>query len=156
MGTSKEQSEWGKLGAAARNDVLTPEQRREIAIQAATLRWAIQRFLGTYPRNRSNVQRVDWHLRALSRLLGKAVERENWKEARNCIATMLGAERLKIWLETQAGRPGGPAMDVDGNDEAAKRLLDARKQRNRALGLEGEQETVVEAKDVSSKDGDKG
>ena len=147
----EQQREYGKQGAAARNATLGPDERREIAIQAAALRWAMQRFLGTYPRNAANLPRVNWHLRALSRLLGKAIEREDWKEARNVISTMLGAERLKMWLETQAGRPGGPALDIDmdGQDEAAKRLLDARKQRNKALGLEGE-ETVVEAKDAKT------
>jgi len=122
--------------------MLTPEERREIASKAATARWAAHSFLGLYPRKKNNAERIDWHLRALSRLMGKAIAENDFKEARACIGAMLSAEKLKMWVEMNAGRPGGAALDVT-DPEQERRLLDARQKRRQALGLEAEGEEVI-------------
>jgi hypothetical protein len=132
----------GGINRAAR---LTPERRSEIASEAAAMRWAMQRVLGTYPKKRGNVERVEWHLRALSRLMGKAVLEQDFKEARACVQAMLGFERLKMWVEMNAGKPGGAALETTGvEQETEKRLAEAKARRNKALGLEEEAEIVVE------------
>jgi hypothetical protein len=132
-------------GGLSRAAQLTPEQRQEIASRAGTARWAAHAFLGLYPRKKSNIERVDWHLRALSRLMGKAIAESDFREARACIQAMLGAEKLKMWIEMNAGKPKGAALDVTEESEATQRLLDARKKRNQALGLDDSEEVVIDA-----------
>lgn len=115
---------------------LSPERRSHIASRAAYRRW--------YKLKGTDIERCEAVLRRLAMIAARAWEHENDDRSIRTLSAMLGWEKYRVWLTTESGRKGGPPLDVDSNDEAAKRLLDARKQRNKALGLEGE-ETVVEA-----------
>ncbi len=111
------------------------------ASNAAIVRWAMHRQLGVYPRKKGAIERADWYLRSLSRLMGKALMIEDLKEARNCLQAMVGVERWKTYLEQNAGRPLSPALDAEFVDESAAKLAEAKKRREKALT---EPETVVE------------
>ena len=129
--------ELGRKGGQRRLETLSPERRTAVATQAAYRRW--------YKINGTDLEQCEAALRRLSQIAAKAYQEGNDDRSIRTISAMLGWVKFRVWLTTESGHKGGPPLDVEAeNDEAAKRLLDARKQRNKALGLEGD-ETVVEA-----------
>jgi hypothetical protein len=147
--TAEEMREISRKGGRALQASLTPEERGERARHAIAIRWAKHKALGgTYPRRAPDLRRVEWHLKVLAQMAGNAALAGDAKEARACIQAMLGAERLKIWIARDAGKPGGPVLEIEGVEgETEKRLKEAKARRNKALGLDDEVEIVVENKE---------
>lgn len=140
-GETERQSKGGKTRAQR----MTPERRAEVATIGAAIRWAKAAGWEPYTRNGSNLERINERLAKLIALEAKAWVAGNDDMVLRCIMAALPWERMRMWQEANAGKPGGPAMELGESmeDEAARRLKESRARREQALGLQ-EGETVVE------------
>lgn len=115
---------------------MLPEERSFQASRAAIIRWAKQKGWSAYPKNGSDITRIEWHLRKLALIAAKAWGDDNHDRAIRCIGTMLGYERLKMFVQTQAGKPTGTVLDAQSTD--ITRLLEARERRAKAFREEAD------------------
>lgn len=136
----------GSKGGRKRGQRLSPERRTEIATIAAFIRIGKEAGWDPYTRNASDLQRVEEKLAKIAAVEAKAWAQGNDDRVLRAITASLQWERLRMWIVNDAGRKGGPALDLEEKsiqDEAAQRLRESRARRAAALAQDDE-ETVID------------
>jgi hypothetical protein len=141
--TETELAEGRKYGGTARAAALSPTRRKQISDIANAIKLAKANGWDPYTRNPSELQAIDERMYKLIAIEAKAwSEGDDWKVMR-AIMNQLQFIRLRTWITMTAGKKDGASLDLTPEDnEASRRLQEARARRNRALGIE-EPETIV-------------
>jgi hypothetical protein len=117
-------------GGRARRDVLPPQQRQQLATRAAYRRW--------YRVTDDDVDRIDRHLKVLSKIAAIALADEDHRLALRAIAAMAPFERIKIMLHSGLK----DVIQVEGQSHIEAKLAAARERRSKSLA--GEEAAVGE------------
>jgi hypothetical protein len=151
--TAETAAEMGARGGRKRANRLSPERRTEIATIASALRWGKQNGWQPYQLTATNLERINERLMKIAAIEAKAWASGNDDRVLRAIMAALPWERLRMWTEANAGKPGGPSLDAESEsieDEALKRLKESRARREQRLGLQEGETVVEETKDASS------
>jgi hypothetical protein len=119
-------------GGRARRDVLPAQQRQQLATRAAYRRW--------YRVTDEDVDRIDRHLKVLSKIAAIALADEDHPLAVRAIVAMAPFERMKIMLHSGMK----DMIQVEGQSDIETKLAAARERRSKAMAAD--EATVVESK----------
>src|SRR5277367_6667643 len=108
-------------GGRARREVLPAEQRQQLATRAAYRRW--------YRVTDDDVDRIDRHLKVLSKIAAIALADEDHQLAIRAIAAMAPFERMKIMLHSGLK----DVIQIENTGDIETKLAAARQRRTAAL-----------------------
>jgi hypothetical protein len=117
-------------GGRARRDVLPPQQRQRLATRAAYRRW--------YRVTDEDADRIDRHLKMLSKIAAIALADEDHPLAVRAIVAMAPFERMKIMLHSGLK----DVIQLENSSDIETKLAAARERRSKAIA--GEEATVMD------------